>query len=120
MSYDRSDDDALTDHDLHQIWTYAPVGVSDRDARLLHSYCTSPEGYWSLDFCGIYELKNGEFWAFDGWTDTTGWGCQENADWYGPRASVEAAASLLTQEHRRALKFETAPVYEDIYRDYDA
>lgn len=107
----------LSEYDLSEIWGYAE-GISRDGAELLHQYNVSPEGYGSQDFCGIYKLANGEYWAFDGWTDTTGWGCREDVTWYGPRKSVLGAASLLSQEHRRALRFEARAIPEDIYRDY--
>ena len=108
----------LDPYDLNNIWAAAPDGVYRDGAKLLYSYCTSPEGYGSLNFCGIYRLANEEFWAFDGWTDTTGWGCRDGVDWYGPTTSAVEAANLLSQEHRREMGFEARAIPEDLFRDY--
>lgn len=115
MSYEDEVMD-LDGYDLDQIWGYAE-GLNREGAVLLHQYCTSPEGYGSMDFCGIYKLADGDYWAFDGWTDTTGWGCQEDATWYGPFGSVLGAAGMLSQEHRRELGIEARAVPNGLYRD---
>lgn len=109
-------------YDLGQIWKEAPeeVGEVCETDKLIHSYAISPEGYGSLDCAGIYQIDLNTYYSFSAWADTTGWGCQDGVEWYGPFSSVVAAASILSQEERRYLGFEHSPVPEDIYRDYES
>lgn len=117
--YDDGDAYELGEYDWDQIW--AQSGRAQRvGAEVLHVYAISPEGYGSLECAGIVKTLDGYYYAFDAWADTTGWGCQDGVQWYGPMASVKGASDRLSQEHRRALGFEHSPVPEDIYRDYEA
>lgn len=114
--YDEREDYELGSFDWEQIW--AGSGEAQQvGSQVLYSWAISPEGYGSLECCGIVQTTDGYFWAFDAWTDTTGWGCQDGVDWYGPRATVEGASGLLSQEHRRNLGFEARVVPNGLYRD---
>ena len=117
--YDYSEPYELGEYDWDEIW--AQSGRAQRvGSEVLHQWAVPPEGYGSLECAGIVKTADGYYYAFDAWADTTGWGCRDGVQWYGPMASVVGAAGHLSQEHRRFLGFENSPVPEDIYRDHEA
>lgn len=114
--YDEGEAYVLGEYDWNEIWDQS--GAAQRvGAQVLHEWAISPEGYGSLECCGLVRTADGYFWAFDAWADTTGWGCQDGVSWYGPAATVEGAADFLSQEHRRRLGFEGEAIPNGLYRD---
>lgn len=106
-------------YDLAQIWSEGPeaVGFACETDKLIYDYSDSPEGYGSLDCAGIYQLDLDTYYSFSAWADTTGWGCRDGVDWFGPFSSVRAAADALSQEERRRLGFEHGPEHKDLFRE---
>jgi len=117
--YDETEPYEMDEYDYDQIWAKAPERISGlRDkATLVSSYAISPEGYGSLDCAGIYQFDINTYYAYSGWADTTGWGCQDGVEWFGPFESVMGASDALSLEERRFLGFDHSPVPKDIFRD---
>lgn len=107
---------ALSEYDWDEIWNYG--GANTPPIRhghvVLHEWTNDdPE----LVFCAIIVDTVGDYYAVEGWTDYTGWGCRDDVTWYGPFNSVMTAANNLDRESRRHLGFEHAPVPNGLYRD---
>lgn len=47
-------------------------------ARITHHFGSWPEG-WDGDFAGVGELKDGRWFGWEGWHDSTGWDCRSSA-----------------------------------------
>lgn len=44
-------------------------------------WATSPEGYGSTDINMLGRLSDGRWFTVVAWSDTTGFGCQQDVDW---------------------------------------
>lgn len=77
--------------------------IADRIARVHLTFGESPEGYGSTDMAILVELTDGTWAACMAWSDTTGFGCQDDVQWKVAPTRAEAISQGLDREARRKL-----------------
>lgn len=115
------DGERILDIDWYEVWR----GGQDRDAPewavregadIVRSWCWGYMEYADESGCAVVTLATGQFASVDWWTDSSGWGCQDEVHWHGPFTTEEEAVAALPQESRRSLGYETPIDHGDIYR----
>lgn len=72
-------------------------------AEITNLWATSPEGYGSTDINILGRLADGRWFTIVAWSDTTGFGCQENVDWRIADSREIAISQGLDKEARAHL-----------------
>jgi len=70
-------------------------------AELTHHLGRWPGG-WDGDFAGVGRLKDGRWFGWEGWHDSTGWDCQSGATFVITDSQEDAFRWGLSKETRKA------------------
>lgn len=77
--------------------------TAERIARVDLAYGKSPDGYADTDMAILVELTDGTWAACMAWSDTTGFGCQDDVQWKVAPTRDEAISQGLDREARHKL-----------------
>lgn len=79
----------------------APASI----AEITHLRATSPEGWSSTDIALVGRLADGRWVTCVAWSDTSGFDCRGQVDWWVGETREDAIKFGLDEESRRALGF---------------
>jgi hypothetical protein len=72
-------------------------------AEITHLWATSPEGYGSTSIAFLARLTDDRWAACVAWSDTSGFGCQQDVDWLIAESRDLAISQGLDKESRAHL-----------------
>lgn len=75
----------------------------DQITEITHLWATSPEGYASTSIALLARLADGRWATCVAWSDTSGFGCQQQVDWRIHATRGQAVALGLDTEARGRL-----------------
>lgn len=95
----------LSEWTWQYLYEYADGDAPEPDqiAAVTHLWATSPEGYGSTDIAFLARLTDGRWATCVAWSDTSGFGCQQQVDWRISATCDRAIAQGLDKEARANL-----------------
>lgn len=90
------------------LYEYDTSGKAPAPASIIeitHLRAVSPEGYASTDIALVGRLTSGQWVTCVAWSDTSGFDCQGQVDWWVGKTREDAIRFGLDEEPRRALGF---------------
>lgn len=92
--------DEWTWRSLYEFATGNEVPEPEQIAEVTHLWAISPEGYADTDIALLARLADGRWATCVAWSDTTGFGCQEDVAWRINSTRELAVSQGLDKESR--------------------